>query len=359
MDILILRKNGDVVLKDETKISTHDISNSEYFLINTCASTKNYLFNFIMIKPSILLLFTKAVIEYQMVFLYDDFDDHLDIDGLEPVRVETTSISKLICLLNSIDKLNVTNDLFQMELMDSALNVGLSYISVKLFQSDTVIYDKYYQIKDSSSAYYDSYKIAKHFKEIYDGNIFTKPTKNDEYVVLNKSHKKMKWVIDSISSSYDLISIPLLASNTLIICTKDMIETLLKYKKFVLIFTIYFSSESMVQEITNAIRTGETSNIISSILDNVEDIYTDNKKVVCVTTKTVGNLIDFIVNAEFSFKVLTILFSEIYDTKKEISYDFDAVLTIKLYDELASDKHKECTMNINTPLDPMDIINNL
>ena len=93
--IMILYKDGTVKSKSEEKLTKDDVSKAEYFMINSTSFDKESR-NYVMVEPSKLMLFDKAVIEYQLCLKYQDYDYSMEIEEFKPVKFETTSLTDVI-----------------------------------------------------------------------------------------------------------------------------------------------------------------------------------------------------------------------------------------------------------------------
>lgn len=359
-DILILYKNGIARYKDETKITESDIKSAKWFLISTATSDFQEHRCYVLVKPTKLLLFTNAHIEYQLCMKYDCSDDYFDdIATINPVSLDTSSISDLIRMINCADKLNIPNNFIRTEFDSYNENIGLNYMGVQLYRNGTMIYDKYYELKGISSVLYDSYQVTKHFTELYDGSIMGNFMIKGKNLYINDSSKEMTWNISEDEfTNYKIIGLPSRVSNTMILCTKSEYDTLMLYNELSIIFTVFYDKKVVIQNITDSIESGNYSKM-NDIIDALDDVYCNNMR--CVLTNRncdTSMLPEILNNMHFIFDCVNLMYRELYpsssifDNYKE--YDFDSIMIIRI----KKNKHhvKEIAMNTKTILQPTDVL---
>lgn len=358
MNLLLLKSNGRVIAKDEHDLSINDIESCHSILVNADTSGIDRLFIFAEAIPSPLLLFTKAVIDYQMGIMFSGDDDWTDFQEADPIHVETDSVTTLIGLLNSIDKINVINSLTQEEYSDVYEYVGVLYISVKLYIGEKPVYEKYYSFSGNSATRYDSYKISKKFKDIYNGDIAGETMKNKLYRVLFYKKKKLFWKKATIDEEYDMLLLPTIMSNMMILCNENEIESLRSYGNVDIRLVIYFANAQKINEVTNYINIGASPERIYELIEEMEDCFTDAHKLIMLYPMRISVPIDIMVNTPFVFNCLSILYKKTYESNA-LTYEFDCVLCLTLTKKEDKKQQKEIIMNTRTPFDAELFLANL
>lgn len=355
MNLLLLKKDGRVIAKDERNLTPSDIDNSERILVNANASDHDRLFEFVSINPSLLLLFTRAIIEYQMGLIFDDMDDSIDVQYSDPVRIETDKITTLICLINSVDKINVANNFLIEEYSDMITRVGVTFIRVCLYSGNNVIYDEHYDFSNKSNVNYDTYKIAKKFNAIYDPDVKRPSVWNDEYLSFYYKKKNLYWEKNSIDGEYDLLGLPTIMSNMMLLCTDEDIANLRSYRSLDMQYVIYFSNENKIAEITQFIKLGKEFEFIQEKIEETEDYMIDAHKLIRIYTKRLSVPIDMVLNAPFAFRVIQMLYEKAYDSH-ELTYQFDCVICLSMTKKDDINHQKELVMNTRTLVDPIEFL---
>ena len=183
----LLKHDGTIEIIDEKRLTYNKLNETKYLLIKSTAQENDMTRSCIMVNSSSLFIFDKAIIEYQIGVSYDNFDDnemYCDCE-LNPVYVETDSIADLVNLMNSIDKINIPNNLMNESMFDGTMEFSILYIGVILYKNNIKIYDKYFMKKESSTTEYHSWVIAKIFDDIYQGNITNEFQLEKQYILIS------------------------------------------------------------------------------------------------------------------------------------------------------------------------------
>ena len=239
--IVVLYGDGSSFTKKEDEITKDDIHMAEYFLIPVDNNSRSYS----IIKPSKYLSFTKAIVDYQLCGLYDDYEETRVVwsDNMNPGHIETTSICDVISLINCADRLNIVNKLINGDdLYEGQTQVGLSFLSVQLFSENKRIYESSYCRGNSyTTTLYDSYSITKKFKKLYSPIIIGEIWSADEVVGLMSTKYESNWEIGPDMDSYSLIGIPQVDTNIITFLTQEEYDSLLKVNNLSCDFFIFYA----------------------------------------------------------------------------------------------------------------------
>ena len=353
--VIVLYSDGTLKNKNEYNLTKNDIKFSDYLMIHTDIDNPE---NFILVESSKYHLFSKAVIDYQLSVVCSD-DADLEFDLLDPIHMETDSLTDLINCINNIDRFNVPNNLIIDRWSGDGVYTSIEFLSIILYDNNgNVIYDSIYDGRNKYSHQYMSFKITKHFKQIYSGNISNDLYRNKEFIYINKN----KWEISDSSLGYTLIGIPLSMSNTFIFINQDTYIRLSKYKRYRISAMVYYSKQSTIADISEGIVNGddEVYKTIDDLINTDSEIYIDN--VIDDYINSIKDLLDFVCFSKFAISVINLIFCELYpyDTdfdNKHIKWRFDTILIYNMY---YNSKHgKRLCINQYSIISVSDILNNL
>ena len=322
-EVTLLMKDGTFLRKLENMINIRDLSLSKYIMIRTYNEEDGNR-NFFINHTNELLDFDRAVVEYQilLVSVMEDDEGYVSVP-LDPIHVETKSISDVLSLLNCIDRLNCINNMISNEENCGAeFQFNLEYIGVTLYRGDNVIYDQYYKYRPTSQSRYYSYTISKHFSELYSTNICNDLSHDRLAISLNSD---MTWsLIDEKEierfSNTSLYGIVLNQSNTFTFCTKDEYLAMRSLKHLRYTFVVHDSNKSIVREINDCVRNGKYDELeeIGESLSYLLDSYTNLSLIGAYRNFH----IDFFSHMNFILTLTNIAFNEIYKVQSDdLSYD--------------------------------------
>lgn len=368
--ILILYDDGTVSAKKEENITEEDIRSSSYLLVDTNTCHNGDHRNFVMVESSKYKYFTNAIIEYQLMMIYMEYDNEVNYSPIKPIHTETTKFSELICMLNTIERVNVTNNLFgNFTINDDSIYIGYNYVGVKLLDKDKVIYDKYFEIKGTSTKPYESENVIKKFKEIYPYRLMNDFLGNKSNVYLYEYGNSLTWEVSDVEkdkNEYSYIGIPMQDSNSIIFCTGNEYSNLKKYKSMEFYFYIYFEKETVISDISEMIVSGIEPGRIIETINNSDGVFLDAHEIAFSYGHRLNKVLDILAHLKFIFESTNLLFSEVYPyeikTKGLDKYDFDSVLVMNLSERArgkGSNHMKEVCMNICSLLNVTDILNNI
>ena len=368
--ILILYNDGTVGSKEEERINKDDINSSSYLLVDANTSYGGDHRNFIMVESSKYKYFTQAIIEYQLMMIYMEYDNEINYSPIKPIHVEINKFSELICMLNTIERVNVPNNLFgNFTINDDSIYIGYNYVGVKLLNGNDVIYDNYFEIKGTSTKPYESDNVAKKFKKIYPYRLMDSLLHDKTNVYLYRFGNSLTWEISTAEKSdvngYEYIGIPLQDSNSIVFCTSDEYENLIQYTRMEFSFHIYFEKEEKISEISEMIVNGAPSDRISEIINDSDDVFIDSHDIVFTYGNRLNKVLDVLTHLKFIFESVNLIFSEVYPfeirTKGLEKYDFDSVLVMQLskHARSRSTHVKELCTNIYSLVNLTGILNNI
>jgi hypothetical protein len=357
--IMILYRDGTIQTKKEKKIDKSDIKNADYFLISISPDNENYT----MIKPSKYLLFSKAIIEYQLCMFYTEDDyDHVNAEMLNPVRVEVDSICDMIGLLNSIDRLGIANYIINPDyIADFGNSIGVVYFRVQLFDDRHIIYDEHYQLKNLDSPMFDPYQVLKHFKEIYQNTLMSTFFTKKEYLHLYIKDNQLYWNINNDKKiKSKLIGMPLPISNTITLFNKDEYSKIKSYKYMNLYTCVYYEKNSFIADMSEMIVNGKTIEERECLSDIMNDVFLDESHLYTMYQHPEARLVEIISHSVYTLNLLYIMYSELYGTFNEKDkYDFDIILTFGISHSFYDYKKTEFSINRYSILSISNILDNL
>lgn len=366
--ILILYNDGTVGSKKEENITNEDIRNSSYLLVDTNTTQNGDHRNFVMIESSKYKYFTSAIIEYQLMMMFMECDYEVNYVPIQPIHVETNKFSELICMLNTVERINVPNNLFgNYTINDDGIFIGFNYVGVKLLDKHDVIYDSYYEIKGTSTKLYDSENIIKKFKDIYPYRLADNMLSNKSNIYLYEYGDSLSWeILDGKNNDMDFsyIGIPMQDSNSIIFCTKKEYNNIRKYKSMEFCFHIYYEKEEFIADISEMIINGDSPDKISDTINNSDDVFIDSHDILFSYNNRLNRVLDVLSHLKFVFESVNLLFTEVYPyeiTSQGLEkFGFDSVLVMKLsYGRSKVSYTKELCMNAYSLLNLTDILNNI
>ena len=309
--IMILYKDGTVKSKSEEKLTKDDVSKAEYFMINSTSFDKESR-NYVMVEPSKLMLFDKAVIEYQLCLKYQDYDYSMEIEEFKPVKFETTSLTDVISMINSSDKMNILNNLLIEDFSETAGQLGITFMQIVLYKNKNIIYNKSYQLKGIDSILFDSYQVVKKFSELYDGNLCGYMIKHKLYPVFKDDDGVIRWKFFSSPPSSGMFGYPNIVSNSINILYAYEYTRLKKYKSSIVNYTVIYEKNRVIDDISNNIYKGNYEFAIDGI-NNSEDMYMNVLRSLHSSHKDFGLLVGIICNLDFIISSTMMMYSELYD----------------------------------------------
>ena len=362
--IMILYKDGTVDTKKESKLTKSDIKNSEYLLVSISPENETY----VMIEPSKYLLFTKAIIDYQLCVsstdVADSFDE-FDIVELNPVHCETESVCDMISLLTCMDRLTSVNQMMNPEYISDSgmMSIGLCYFRLRLFKTNKIIFDEEFVIKSCVNILYNAHNVTKHFKAIYNNSIISELFYSKEFLYLYTSKNQVQWKVSKTCKKNALIGIPLPYSNTITFLKDYQYETLLNYKYLELNTLIYYEKNDVIAKMSEKIVNGEDSVQRKTIYNELSDVYMDECRYIRGSYTQSIRLIEVVTNILFILNMIYLTYSELYgpyNSDEEMrDYDFDIIVTFTLSHKSSSSHSIEFSMNRFSILSIFHILNNL
>lgn len=362
-DIIILKKNGMMVVKDESKLTTFDIEEAKWFLVNV-TSTEEELRSYALIKPSKLLLFDKAIISYQLCEKFQDCDYDINIQEFPPVQMNTTSITDVISLINSADKLNIINNLMIEDFSDNSGQMGLTYLAVTLIKNNEVIYDNYYELKGIDGVLFDSFKVVKKFKELYNGNITSDFIREKNYIIFKEKDNVMGWNLSDKPPTKGMFGYPNVVSNSIIIMNAYEYSCITKYIGSNIYYSIYYENTKHIDSITTLIKYGRYDEAFEK-LDESSDIFINVARTMHKSAKEIGLILSVICNLKFIFLSTKTMYQAIYTNidvdmndplhDEDHICDFDSVLSITF--RKTNREVKTIAFNKDSILTPTQIFN--
>ena len=333
-DIIMLKKNGLMKVKDESKISNIDIQDTEWLLVNV-TSTEKESRNYTLVKPSKLLLFDKAVITYQMCLKFQDCDMDIDIHEFSPVKFSTDSITDVISIINSADKLNIINNLMIEEFSDNAGQFGLTYMGITLIRDGNVIYDKFYRLKGIDGVLHDSYKVVKKFNELYDGNISREFKNENTFLIFEEKYKVMRWILSDKAPKKGMFGYPNIISNSITIMNTYEYSRISSYIGSTMFYSIYYDNKRHINSVTEFLKRGKYDEAFEK-LDDSSDIFVNVARMLHRSYLGTGFVLSVICNLNFIFMSTRTMYHALYNSNVLIydgddidsPRDFDSVLSI-------------------------------
>lgn len=356
-DIIILYNDGYMKVKNENKISKIDMMNAKWFLVNV-TSTEEESRNYTLVKPSNLLLFDKAIISYQLCLKYQEFDMELGISEFDPVKFTTDSITDVISIINSADKLNIINNLMIEEYSDNAGQFGLTYLSVTLIKNNSVIYDKYFELKGVDSVLFNSYKVVNQFKELYNGNIAGDFIEYKKFLIFSEKNDMMRWNLSDTIPNNGMIGYPNVVSNSITIMDAYEYSRISKYIGSTVYYNVYYDKVKHSKLIGEYIRNGNYDKAFEK-LDDSFDMFVNVSRMLHKNYKHIGFLLSIICNLNFIFLTAITMYGALYkDDSGNIMHEdspenFDSVLSIIF--RLNRKQMKTIAFNKDTILTPTQI----
>jgi len=357
--LMLLYKDGTVESKYENTITRQDLKQTEYLMISVSPENDSYA----IIKPSKYLLFSKAIVEYQLCMFYSE-EDYYDVgySDLKPVQCVITSICDLIGLFNSIDRLGIINLMLNPdEIADYGHSIGISFFSVQLFdEDDKMIYDSYYQLKGSVGPVFDSYPVIKHFKDIYTNTMISSWFVDRKYLFLNTYNDIIYWEITNDKSSYQRIGLMLQASNTISLLTPYQYKKIMTSRYIEVKLCIYYESNSFIKEMNELIREGKTDDERAWLMGQANDVYYEDSKLYSLYSRPIEKFIEIMSHSSYVLNVLYLTYSELYSgIVKDDKHDFDVIITFKMSTSYGSARHTEFSINRDSTLPLMNILDHL
>lgn len=341
--IFLCYSNGIAKQKDENKITYDDINECEYFMIpiNEIDSC------FTLIKPSKYLKFTNGLVTYQLCAIYNDEDrGNIRYDPvLYRIKTEVTSICDLIGLLNSIDKITVSNYITMEDISDYLFMTGVMSMTVTLYNNNSIIYNEEYTLKGVMTNGFDPYKVTKIFKKIYDGTICGSLSSNNKYFMIEQDGNHITWNITKIYETIGLIGVPLMSSNTLVFCTLNQIDKLVEFNSLEINTFVYYEQNKFIADVSESIVNCETCTAIENKIYDASDLYSDTRRTFSSSyNKPWAKLLEIIAHSFFSLNLIHSIynyeyphlpFDNIDDNGNDIPYDelydFDVVIMMKIW----------------------------
>lgn len=354
--MLLLLKNHKVKRKDDSKITEKDLLNSKYIMIDTSVNLSESSKNYVITDPSKIPKFTKAIVTYQLLFVYDDNEEGIaDYYPIPPVKSEVESLASLIDLLNCIDRTYISNMMISNdEYLYVSEVVMIGYFDVILYNGSKKVYHKTYHnksISDDEKTLKKLYghhnlsyplKAVKPFKDIYNTNIIHEMMSKNEFLYI---FDDMTWKIGGIANdrSYLLIGVPLLGSRTI---------SLLTDREFVRVMAI--GGMSITCSIIFIINEANQRNINQMIREGMyEEVGETNHEYILISSldfkRSVGGMpynfvfLDILSHIDFSIRFTNMVYRFVQGFEDDVT-DYgdgvDTIICIDIYD-LYRKKNKE------------------
>lgn len=353
--VILLKKNGYMKVKNENKLTKRDLEESRWLLVNvTTMETESR--NYTLVEPSSLLLFDKAIVAYQLCEKFQDYDYEMNMINFDPVKFTTDSITDVISIINSADKLNIINNLMIEEFTDESGQYGVSYMSVTLTKNNTVIYDKYYEIKGVDGVLFDSYKTVKKFSEIYNGRISTEFKDDAQFIIFKEENGVMRWKLSHNPPEKGMFGYPNIISNSITIMNAYEYSHINKYIGSSIYHYIYYEHNNFINKVTNYIKLGKYNDAIAK-MDEASDVFINIYRMLHKSYRDTGFLLSVICNLGFIFVTPKTIFKILYpdsDETRDIC-GFDNIITLKFRIDRKS--VKTLMLNKDTLLTPTQIFN--
>lgn len=357
--VMLLYSDGRLESKDEKLITKSDLRNCDYLMFSVSPENDSYA----IVKPSKYLLFSKAIIEYQLCMFYsqDDYDD-VGFSDLKPVQCSTTSMCDLIGLFNSIDRLSVINAILNPdELSDYGHSIGLSFFGIQLFDEDNnMIYESHYQLNGNVGPVFDPYPVVKRFKDIYTNTLISSWFTKRENLFLNIQDDIIYWEITNDRSSYQRIGMMLPASNTITLMTPYQYKKLKKNKYVEVMSCIYYETNKFIKEMNDMIQEGQTVDERKWLMSRAQDVYLEDYKLYSLYSRPIEKFVEIISHSAYVLNILYLMYSELYSgVVKDDKHDFDVILSFNIAVEYKAKNHIEFTISRDCILPLVGILNHL
>lgn len=343
-EIILLNSDGSAVRRREDSLTKVDLVNTEYMMIDTSTSKKEISRNFILVKPTSLLFeFDYAVIDYQILAtaVTVDPEEYGDAE-LQPIHVETSSISDVIRLINCTDRLSCINELIiENETCGENIHIEMGYFGVILYNKERKeIYNKYYSRKDSERGVYYADKVTKVFKDIYSIRCLSEIARKKEFLFIASD---MKWSIGEMNKNCNMIGVPLIMSNTVTLCTEDELRNVCRYYYASFVYTVHEDNKDTRKQIASAFKRADYNVVeeISMILEYFLVAYGTYH----LTGYNTFLHLDIISHLDFILTMTNMIFGEVYQNQNETGFnsDIDSIIEI----ELTYKENREKTIYLN------------
>ena len=342
--VILLKKNHKIKRKNEKKLTQKDLNDSRYILTSTSILGDDHKRSFVLNSPSNYYLFTKAEINYQFCSYYQE-DDMEDVMMHKPIHVTTDSLTDLLNILNSLDRIYLINQLMNSNLMDSFTGIFLVSLEIVLYQG---IHEIYHIKKENIDFKVD--RIFNSIEEIY----FTLNTDNYKEKKHELENLRITFYPDSTwgstdDSEYRMIGIYSIVSNSLLLLHRY------EYKVFQLIelddmsLAVYCDRKETVKKNSCLIREGKYDEM-DDYFYNAPDVFHE------VSGLYMGHytmdlkddlLLSVLFYQDFIFRFLNGIYEMIYQSgapQEEEEYTFDTVLILNI---IISTTEKQLFVNID------------
>ena len=331
----------------EEKLNKEDLLLAEYIMTRNTDDR-----NFILTPTSYLMLFDNAVIEYKINCAIPGDDEICDITPL--ITTKTDSITDVLSLINSIDRLNCVNRIFEEENVGIPLALGVGYFNLILEKKGKVTFQKEY--KDSklglTTAYY-SYFITKKFKKIYSVDLINEISLNNQFLFL---YEDMTWEFGNYMKKPGLVGIPLALSNTITFCTTTEAVKLSRFRSincsYLVIDTTGAEEQSLKLE--DMVKEGKYDDLVE--LDPYFDYMMETFVTVSLTASTRYFHVELLSHLEFLLLAYKFAFpseEKEDDHKDRDSFTLLSAIAIELH---SLKETKEFMFTENTVLPISDIL---
>lgn len=372
--IIILFKNHEIKIKPEKELTEKDISLAKYLLINS--SHDEVSRNFMVVEPTKSLLFSKAIIKYQIKIegLYtknENKNNENYIHYLEPIKVETDSLSDLCNLVGNIDKLILLNLFTVNNQIPNLFGIQIAYFGIKLYDSKgKMFYDKFYHDNKSFERYmikgkdFDisscaalSYTVRRRFENLLDPSPLSYIVAKSHNGIITPNHSFLfladdqSWSITNYDDRNGLIGIPLKLSNTITFCTDSELKNIMKYEKSCVTYTIHdgINNHQLHELITEVLESAEYDKI-ENFCYNIEYDVISYKDINKVKSDERYLLLDILSNIGYIIDMSNILFSDLCN-RDVSSNEIETIISINFFND------KVLYFNNETIIPLRDILN--
>ena len=334
-EVILLYDDNTIKRMMENQMKKDDLLLAKYIL------TRNSDRNFVMTPVTPLLYFDKCIIEYQLYYNEDPYD-------IELVSTEIDSITDLLSLVNSIDRLNCINEILHEETVGHTLEVGVQFFKVTLFKKGKMIYNKSYEYNLTATGRFYSFRITRGFHKIYSTECINDLSTNDNYLFL---YKDKTWEIGNYMCKEGLIGIPLALSNTITFCTSMEAIKLSRYNQINCDFTIIDTTnvpQTVVSKLEEIVKEEEYEDLAE--LDSYFGYMLESFISVLLRKEMRYLHVEILSHLNFILFIRRIIFPDI---DADLRFSSISLIILELYNEKGS---KEIGFTENTLLPISDIL---
>lgn len=363
-EVTLLKRNHTYIRIPEDQLTEELLEDSIFYMVKT--SNELSCRNFIVAKPNKKLIFDKAIIDFKlsMYGIYNKYESfNAEIDELasksnnQIQRIETSSLTLLISIINIIDRLILVDMLLDDENVGDRYSVYMQYMHITLYKNNEISYESGYT-NNPDIIGYNPYKITKSFSKIYKPITYLSGITSGDTLFMSTNGY---WAIDTdFSHKKGMIGIISPSSATVTFCTKREYDKLLSVNKSsinIFIYGIYDTIDvNMTDTLTEAISNGQYENLTD--IDGVFDFFFDNSIYTQNYRNPVNKLAEFIAHSEFLIDIINLMHNEYFyfgEVKEDCA---NSVLYIRL-ESKDGNYRKHIYMTKDTMVSPNEIFNSL